>query len=77
MKDRKILRTHHNSITYSEDDWALLKNKRNQAARILEIFTKEGYNPFIYGSIARGDVHEFSDIDIVFIQQIPSFQIEF
>ncbi|MHA2268540.1 MAG: nucleotidyltransferase domain-containing protein [Promethearchaeota archaeon] len=44
---------------------------------MLEIFTKEGYNPFIYGSIARGDVHEFSDIDIVFIQQIPSFQIEF
>ncbi len=77
MKNQKIVRTHHNSITYSEDDWTLLKSKRSNALRILEIFAQEGFNPFVYGSLARGDVHEFSDIDIVFIQQIPSFQIEF
>ncbi|MHA2282915.1 MAG: nucleotidyltransferase domain-containing protein [Promethearchaeota archaeon] len=77
MKNHKILRTHHNTITYSEHNWILLKSKRDNAIKILEIFVKEGFNPFIYGSIARGDVHEFSDIDIIFLQQIPPFQIEY
>ena len=77
MKREKILREHHESIIYSENDWALLKNKRETALKLLEIFTKEGFNPYIYGSVARGDVHENSDIDIIFIQQIPPFQIEF
>ena len=77
MKREKILREHHESIIYSENDWALLKNKRVTAFKLLEIFTKEGFTPYIYGSVARGDVHENSDIDIIFIQQIPPFQIEF
>jgi len=77
MNEGKILRDHHNIITYSEDKWALLKKKRVNAIKLLELFENEGFKPFIYGSIARGDVHEFSDIDIVFIQTIPSFQIEY
>jgi predicted nucleotidyltransferase len=40
------------------------------------MFDKEGLNPFIYGSIARGDVHNDSDIDIVLLQSIASYQIE-
>jgi predicted nucleotidyltransferase len=39
------------------------------------MFVKEGLNPFIYGSVARGDVHNDSDIDIV-IQSIVPFQVE-
>ncbi|MFX1454175.1 MAG: nucleotidyltransferase domain-containing protein [Promethearchaeota archaeon] len=74
---RKILRTYYNSITYSEHNWNLLKNKRHNAIKILEVFTKEGFNPIVYGSLARGDVHESSDVDIVFLQQVPSFQIEY
>ena len=77
MKDNKILRDHHNDITYSEDKWALLKNKRESTIKLLELFDNEGFKPFVYGSIARGDVHESSDIDIVFIQKVPSFQIEY
>ena len=77
MKKNKILRNHYNSIIYSKNDWVLLNKKRLNAIKLLEIFTKEGFNPFVYGSIARGDVHENSDIDIVFTHQIPSFQIEF
>jgi len=77
MKREKILREHHESIIYSENDWALLKKKRVSALKLLEIFTKEGFTPYIYGSVARGDVHENSDIDIIFIHQIPPFQIEF
>ncbi|MFX1344221.1 MAG: nucleotidyltransferase domain-containing protein [Promethearchaeota archaeon] len=77
MKDNKILRDHHNIITYSEDKWALLKKKRVNAIELLELFENEGFKPFIYGSVARGDVHESSDIDIVFTHTIPSFQIEY
>ncbi|MBY8991311.1 MAG: nucleotidyltransferase domain-containing protein [Candidatus Lokiarchaeota archaeon] len=77
MKEKKILRDYNNLITYSKDSWALLKDKRSNAIKLLEIFVKEGFNPFVYGSIARGDVHESSDIDITFVQKIPSFQVEY
>ena len=77
MKTNKILRDYQNSITYSEDKWDLLEIKRANATKLLEMFVKEGLNPIVYGSIARGDVHESSDIDITFIQQIPSFQVEY
>ncbi len=77
MKKERILRDHHGFIIYSEEDWTLLKNKRVRAIELLKMFTKEGFNPFIYGSIARGNIHENSDIDIIFLNQVPSFQIEF
>lgn len=77
MKRKKVLREHYNSVTYSEHDLALLKNKRTNSIKLLKLFASEGYNPFIHGSVARGDVHESSDIDIIFMQMIPSFQIEF
>jgi predicted nucleotidyltransferase len=76
MKANKILRDYNNSITYSKQNWLLLQQKRNSAIKLLDIFVKEGLNPFIYGSVARGDVHESSDIDIIFTQRIPSYQIE-
>jgi len=77
MPKEKILRDHHQIVAYSEKDWALLKKKRNSAIKLLEMFVNESLNPFTYGSVARGDVHEYSDIDIIFPQQIPTFQIEF
>ena len=77
MKNKKILRAHHNFITYSEQKWALLKIKRVNAIKLLEVFSKEGFNPSVHGSVARGDVHKSSDIDIIFTQEVPSFQIEY
>ena len=76
MSKEKILRDHIDNIEYSENDWAILKAKRARAIKIMEMFTKERLNPFIYGSVARGNVHQNSDIDIIFTDQIPSFQIE-
>jgi predicted nucleotidyltransferase len=76
MKKEKILRDHSEKMIYSKEDWTLLKNKRDIATTLLEMFVKDGLNPYIHGSVARGDVHENSDIDIVFLQQVPSFQIE-
>jgi len=72
----KILRNHNKSIKYSKTDWDLLNSKRLQASKLLNIFVKAGFNPYIYGSIARGDVHLDSDIDIVFLKRISTFLIE-
>jgi predicted nucleotidyltransferase len=75
MSKDKILREHSESILYSKSDWTLLKIKREKAAYYLKMF--EGLNPHVYGSIARGNVHKNSDIDIVFTEPIQSFRIEF
>ncbi|KKM94322.1 hypothetical protein LCGC14_1199490 [marine sediment metagenome] len=77
MKQNNILRDHLDTIIYSENEWLLLKKKREIAFKLLQIFDKEGFKPFIYGSTARGDVHETSDIDIIFLQEVPSYQVEF
>jgi len=74
MSREKILREYHNVIQYTEDDWTLLSSKRNRAIEILEMFKQ--FNPFVYGSIARGNVHKESDIDVIFLNQIPTFQVE-
>ena len=76
MSKEKILREHEISIVYSDRDWQILNTKRKRAIDLLEMFTKEGLNPYVYGSIARGNVHEGSDIDLIFIQQIPSYRVE-
>ncbi len=76
MKENKILRDHFNTVTYSENHLKLFHQKRERSKFLLEMFDKEGLNPFIYGSIARGDVHNDSDIDIVLLQSIASYQIE-
>ncbi len=76
MKGHKILRDHFNTVTYSENHLKLLHQKRERSKLLLEMFSKEGLNPFIYGSIARGDVHNDSDIDIVLLQSIAPYQIE-
>ncbi|MHA1105684.1 MAG: nucleotidyltransferase domain-containing protein [Promethearchaeota archaeon] len=72
----KILRNHNRIIKYKKNDWELLNNKRLQALKLLNIFVMAGFNPYIYGSVARGDVHVDSDIDIVFLQRISSFLVE-
>ncbi len=77
MSKEKILREHEISVVYSDRDWQILNSKRHRAIDLLEMFAKEGLNPYIYGSIARGNVHQDSDIDIIFTDQIPSYQIEF
>ncbi|MFX1259159.1 MAG: nucleotidyltransferase domain-containing protein [Promethearchaeota archaeon] len=77
MSREKILRLHHSIVIYSDEMWEIFNSKRKRAIYLLELFAKERLNPYVYGSIARGNLHKESDIDIIFTQQIPSFQIEF
>jgi uncharacterized protein len=76
MKGTKILRDHYNNVIYSENHLKLLQEKRERSKILLDMFAKERLKPFIYGSVARGDVHSDSDIDIVVVQSIAPYQIE-
>ena len=51
-------------IEYSEEHWRLLKKLREKAMTLMKPLVSRGLNPIVYGSIARGDVDEESDIDI-------------
>ncbi len=64
-------------VIYSRKRLEILKNLRDEAAKIMMCLKKCGIIPATYGSIARGDVTEGSDIDIVIFEVIPPFRIEF
>jgi predicted nucleotidyltransferase len=61
---------------YDERRWSLLSNLRSEAKGILKALAKHGIDGYIHGSIARGDVDEYSDIDIVVPTTIRSHRIE-
>ncbi len=77
MSKEHILRNHYKKVIYSEEHFSLLKNKRIQAKKLLNIFKKENLIGYVYGSIARGDIHQNSDIDIIFLYRIPPYKIEY
>ncbi len=54
-------------VYYDDKHLQLLNNLRNEAISILEKLYRSGLNGFVHGSIARGDVHRDSDIDIVIL----------
>jgi uncharacterized protein len=63
-------------IVYSSEHWAQFNRLRAKALPFLLALENRHIGAIIYGSIARGDVHRNSDID-VFISEPPSaFQIE-
>jgi len=52
-------------VRYTEDRWKLLQRKRMRAKETISILKDAGLVSFVYGSIARGDVEESSDVDVV------------
>lgn len=53
-------------IEYDERRWKLLREKREEAKRIMEQLISLGMKEvYVYGSVARGDVREKSDVDVV------------
>lgn len=63
-------------VTYSEDHWRLLQTKRGRGVDILKLLDHCGFKPFIFGSVARGDVHKNSDIEIVIVDHRVLTQVE-
>ncbi len=55
-------------VVYSEYQWGILKNKRELGVSVLEYLYSQGIRGYIFGSVARGDVHIYSDIEIVILE---------
>lgn len=73
---RKVERNVYEEITYTEEHWNLLREKRNKAVKILSVLNNYGIKGYIYGSVARGDVHKESDIDIIIFSPPPIYKLE-
>ena len=58
-------------MVYDREHWSIFKELRTETARMIKPLTRMHIEPLAYGSIARGDVHHNSDIDI-FIPNPPS-----
>lgn len=70
----KTKRFHHQVVEYEESHWELLDTLREHAFEIMKELKE--FSPLVYGSLARGDVHKGSDIDIVIPYVVPSCLLE-
>ncbi|MEM4549947.1 MAG: nucleotidyltransferase domain-containing protein [Sulfolobales archaeon] len=52
-------------VVYGNDRWALLRKLREVAAEVMKVLVQCGYSPIVHGSVARGDVDQNSDVDVV------------
>ncbi|RLG62573.1 DNA polymerase subunit beta [Candidatus Geothermarchaeota archaeon] len=63
-------------VIYNKDRIDLLKKFRREAIKISKPLYLRGLNPYVYGSVARGDVNPNSDIDIIILRYVSPFLIE-
>lgn len=63
-------------VLYSPARWALLKEYREKAAKLMTTLESSHIQTIIHGSIARGDVTAKSDIDIFISEPPSSFLLE-
>ncbi len=63
-------------VIYSNDTWNILKSKRKKALDVMEALEGLSLNLLAVGSIARGDVREESDIDIVITEYPQPYKVE-
>ena len=65
-------------VIYTEEHWQLLKMKREYATRIISLFLRTGsIQPYLFGSVARGDIHKNSDIELIIFEHnlLPHVEI--
>ena len=60
-------------VVYTEERWRVLEAKRSKAARVMEALRAPSY---AFGSVARGDVDEDSDVDVVILDAVQPYMVE-
>lgn len=63
-------------VRYDEKRWHLLRKLRAKALEVMKKLSSCGYSPIIHGSVARGDVDESSDVDVVIPYTEPPSLVE-
>lgn len=63
-------------VYYGRERFEILNRLRNESIKIIECITKAGIKGYAHGSIARGDVSEDSDVDIVVLNYLSPPLIE-
>jgi predicted nucleotidyltransferase len=58
-------------VAYDDARWRLLEEMRSEAAELMRPIAAHHLEPIAYGSVARGDVNERSDVD-VFVPRPPA-----
>ncbi len=73
---KKIEKRIYREVIYTAEHWSLLREKREKASKILNLLEKQGIKGYLYGSVARGDVHKDSDVDIIIFSPPPIYMLE-
>ncbi len=76
MAVKPTRRENYREITYSSKRWVLLTELRSKAEEIMAALDAFHLQSVVHGSIARGDVHVDSDIDVFIAEVQNSFLVE-
>jgi predicted nucleotidyltransferase len=63
-------------VTYTADHWAQLKKRRSRAVSVMDALEEFHLSSLVHGSVARGDIHKDSDIDVFIPEVQNSFLVE-
>lgn len=63
-------------VVYTPRRWETLRRLRAEAAKLLEALERFSLKGYVHGSVARGDVDEDSDVDVVILQPASSHLVE-
>jgi predicted nucleotidyltransferase len=74
VREKTTVKPARKAVVYDQSRWATLREKRGIAEPVMVALSDQ--HPIVHGSLARGDVHSSSDIDIVIDRQVPSYAIE-
>ncbi len=61
---------------YDTRHWELLKDLRQKALHVMQVLQEAQMPSIVHGSVARGDVDSYSDVDIVVPYVVPSHRVE-
>lgn len=76
LAEKTVAKADRTEHVYDNDHWRVLEEKRKKALQIMGTLDASGFQSAIHGSVARGDVQEDSDVDVLVPQMVPSYQLE-
>lgn len=68
--------TSRREVEYDQKHWKILKEKRKKALEVMDALIEMDLQSLVYGSVARGDIDERSDVDIFIPHIVPSYKVE-